>query len=282
LALERYNATKQLFFSGDGPAIDTVEALINYQNRLYEQMDAQLQFANTTLNLSNFLWDINGNPQLLNENIVPVSDSLFRIFPLNVDTLNNAILNLSEQPELRFAKYKLEFQKAETKLRAQEILPMVRLNYNPLTAYTGFNSDEVINSTYLRNNYKAGFDIKYNLFTRKERGLYGMSKVMQRDAEYNFNFKQNAIEMKLREGFNKSFTLRNQQNLLVIQVDLSQRLLDAEERKFMIGESSLFLLNTREQKLLETKIKALDAGYKACLEEANFYLKSGDLFKLIN
>ena len=35
-------------------------------------------------------------------------------------------------------------------------------------------------------------------------------------------------------------------------------LLNAEERKFFMGESSLFLVNTRESKLIESKLKAID------------------------
>ena len=34
-------------------------------------------------------------------------------------------------------------------------------------------------------------------------------------------------------------------------------LLKAEERKFFLGESSLFLVNYRESKLIETKLKAI-------------------------
>ncbi len=280
LAYERYEATKQLFFSGDGPAIDTVEALIILQNRLYKQLEAQLDFANSTLHLSNFLWDSNGNPQLLSSNIVPVDDSLFILFPVNIDSLNNALIGLGDQPELRFAQYKLDFQRADLRLRTLEMLPMLRLNYNPIVAFTGFNP-ETINALYMRNNYKAGFDFKFNLLTRKERGMYGMSKVLMRDAQLNLDLKQNAIELKLRESFNKAITLRNQQNILVNQVSLSERLLDAENRKFSIGESSIFLINAREQALLENKIKALDAGYKACNEEVSFYVKSGTLFRLV-
>ena len=35
-------------------------------------------------------------------------------------------------------------------------------------------------------------------------------------------------------------------------------LLNAEDRKFFMGESSLFLVNSRESKLIESKLKAID------------------------
>ena len=49
-------------------------------------------------------------------------------------------------------------------------------------------------------------------------------------------------------------------------------LLSAEERKFFLGESSLFLVNYREQQFMDSKLKAIG------LENAFFIAKAG-LFK---
>ena len=42
----------------------------------------------------------------------------------------------------------------------------------------------------------------------------------------------------------------------------SQLLLKAEERKFQLGESSIFLVNTRESKLIESQLKAIEIQNK--------------------
>ena len=49
-------------------------------------------------------------------------------------------------------------------------------------------------------------------------------------------------------------------------------LLKAEERKFFLGESSLFLVNYRESKLIETKLKAIEL-------ENSFFKAKANLFK---
>ena len=49
-------------------------------------------------------------------------------------------------------------------------------------------------------------------------------------------------------------------------------LLKAEERKFFLGESSLFLVNYREAKLIETKLKAIEL-------ESKFFKSKANLFK---
>jgi outer membrane protein TolC len=63
---------------------------------------------------------------------------------------------------------------------------------------------------------------------------------------------------------NKIDALRQELDSYVIQNEVTQqmvsdseRLLRAEIRKFQVGESSLFLVNTREAKLIESQLKAI-------------------------
>jgi len=53
------------------------------------------------------------------------------------------------------------------------------------------------------------------------------------------------------------------------------QLLTAEERKFELGESSLFLINSRESKLIEAKLKAVKVENESLNTKAT-------LFELIN
>ena len=67
-----------------------------------------------------------------------------------------------------------------------------------------------------------------------------------------------------------SFTKQNSYTAAIVE-DYST-LLKAEERKFFLGESSLFLVNYREAKLIETKLKAIDL-------ENKFFKSKASLFK---
>ena len=51
-------------------------------------------------------------------------------------------------------------------------------------------------------------------------------------------------------------------------------MLDSEERLFSFGESSLFIINSRENSLLSTSLQQIDTQVKFCASNA-------DLFKLI-
>ena len=55
------------------------------------------------------------------------------------------------------------------------------------------------------------------------------------------------------------------------------RLLNAEERKFEIGESSIFLVNSRESKLIENRLKAIDIINKVYLKRIELYSALGRL-----
>ena len=47
------------------------------------------------------------------------------------------------------------------------------------------------------------------------------------------------------------------------------RLLKAEERKFTLGESSIFLVNSRESKLIDSRLKAIDLENQLFVSKAN-------------
>ena len=51
-------------------------------------------------------------------------------------------------------------------------------------------------------------------------------------------------------------------------------MLSAEERKFFLGESSLFLVNSREAKLIDSKLKAIEL-------ENSFFKTKANLFNVL-
>lgn len=60
-------------------------------------------------------------------------------------------------------------------------------------------------------------------------------------------------------------------------VENYEKLLAAEERKFSFGESSLFLINTRESKLIEAQLKQYELLTKYNMIRASFYRSLGSV-----
>ena len=120
-------------------------------------------------------------------------------------------------------------------------------------------------------NYKLGVSFEFPLFLRKERGKLQQADLKIRDTNFKYLNKRQELATYLDVYRQQLFNVQQQINLGRDMVVNYERLLEAETEKFRIGESSIFLLNSREQKLIESltkvlKLKAhfqkLDAGYQ--------------------
>ena len=76
--------------------------------------------------------------------------------------------------------------------------------------------------------------------------------------ELELSNKRLAIENKLDQFILNEPNYFNQVGLIQENQDAYRVLLDAELRKFDIGESLLFLVNNRELKLIEAQVKTID------------------------
>jgi outer membrane protein TolC len=113
------------------------------------------------------------------------------------------------------------------------------------------------------------------LFLRKERGKLQQVRVKQQSTGFELNLARREIINEVYAAYNE---VKNYERQLNIQQNATQNqalLVKAEQRKFDIGESTLFLINTRESKLIDMKIKveSLKGKYQKSL--ANLAYTSG-------
>ncbi len=112
------------------------------------------------------------------------------------------------------------------------------------------------------NNYKWGANLSFPLYLRTSRNELKIAKL---NSENNLLEQKNKInEVNFEYDLNRKNTIiiLNQISLLEKNVLYSKQLVDAEKLKFDRGESSLFLLNSRESKLMEAQIKLADTKLK--------------------
>jgi len=263
----RFEATKRAFFEGEKPAIDTTEAKINLNTRKLNVEKSRIKLIKSSLEISNFLWLNNNTPVELQNTIIPDINTTNTIdITFNIALFNNANFDVNNHPKIKSLAYKIQSLKVDKNLKLNNLLPKLDVQYNFLTE----NRDQ-INSLNTQN-YKAGINFKVPLFLRKERGDLKLSKIKLKDkifenevVKINIKNKVNSIQQELA-----SYVLQN--NLTSSIVKDYGTLLKAEERKFFLGESSLFLVNYREVKLIETKLKAIDL-------ENTFFKTKANLFK---
>ena len=256
-ALQRFRGIKKSAEAGDKAAIDTVEAKIAYQNRNLGLSQAQLNLTKARLELSNFLWIANNVPVELRPSVIPDLDlkrSIDIAFEVEGRLLSD--INLQNHPKLQSLNYKIEGLDVDRRLKANKLLPYIGLEYNFLTETPD------IGDSYITDNYKAGVTFKFPLFLRKERGDLRLAKNKLQDKEYEFLSTELEIKNKISAVFAEIESLVEQTNLIEDIVQNYNKLLNAETRKFSFGESSIFLINSRENSLIDSQLKNIQIQNK--------------------
>jgi outer membrane protein TolC len=262
---DRFRLVKLAFQNGDRSAIDTIEALTQVQNFQMLQADAAVKLNTASLELSNYLWDERDSAYELSPRVVPDTVSFNLTAPAK--SLENLItLSSTNNPSLRSYAYKIDALEVERKLKFQNILPVVNLKANLLNR--GYNVVKDFGGALFQNNYYWGVDVKIPLFLREGRGDYQKAKLKLQETNYELAAKRWEVENKIKTYYAET-------NLLQKQIAVTQNafngfnaLLRAESLRLQNGESSLFLINTRENKVIETaeklialRIKYLKANY---------------------
>ncbi|MFY7651516.1 MAG: TolC family protein [Chitinophagaceae bacterium] len=248
VAADRLRLVRVGFLNGDRALMDTVEAFTQLQNFRLLQSEALLDYANASVDLSYYLWDENQKGYLVPDEWIPDTVQ----FALNIapKNLNEIITQAAIQnPALRSYEYKLNMLEVERKLKFQSLLPTLNLKANIL------NRDPFVikgvDAAFIQNNFKWGIDFKIPIFLREGRGEYKKAQIKIKETNLDFINKQRQVENKIRYYFNEASALSDQ--LFIIQ-DMYKNylsLLKNEELRFAQGESSLFLINSRENKTLE-------------------------------
>ena len=256
-AWQRFRGIKKSAEAGDKAAIDTVEAKIAYQNRNLGLSQAQLNLTKARLELSNFLWIANNVPVELRPSVIPdleLKRSIDIAFEVEGRLLSD--INLQNHPKLQSLNYKIEGLDVDRRLKANKLLPYIGLEYNFLTETPD------IGDSYITDNYKAGVTFKFPLFLRKERGDLRLAKNKLQDKEYEFLSTELEIKNKISAVFAEIESLVEQTNLIEDIVQNYNQLLNAETRKFSFGESSIFLINSRENSLIDSQLKNIQIQNK--------------------
>lgn len=265
----RFNGIKKSFEVGDKPAIDTLEARIALNNRKLNLEKSRIKFVKSSLELSNYLWLNDNTPIEIKDLIIPDVYTFNTIDEtLNTSDLNIENFDIENHPKLQSLDYKYKSLNIEKRLKLNNLLPQVDLQYNFLS-----QTPEIVRS-FSTSAYKSGVNINFPLFLRKERGDLKLAKIKLQDTQFDIQNTKVSLKNKI-DGINQeldSYIIQNQYTNTI--VDDYSKMLTAEERKFFLGESSLFLVNSRESKLIDAKLKAINI-------ENSFFKTKASLFNVL-
>ncbi|MDT0678701.1 TolC family protein [Autumnicola musiva] len=263
----RLRSVKTQFRAGDKPAVDTLEANITMENREIQLQQAELDYYKASLKLSNYLWIENNIPLEITSEVIPNKALFEEVNEMWLENEITATNNIEENPKLIILQYNIEMMEVERRLRANKLLPNLDLSYNFLTSEP--EEWQRLNT----NNYKFGFNLSLPLFLRKERGDLQLAKIELENSKYELINANQEIANKLESLQNEIISFRNQRLKMDNLVSDYRSLVSAEQRKFELGDSSLFLVNNRENSFISAKLKEIEIILK--------YLKSqAELLKI--
>lgn len=244
LATNRRNFVIRKNRVGESADIDTLEAFINYQNR-------------QAILLSNLVkWQKNKN-YVLNYIWLPNRDSIVVAPQVDMDfsaSLPDSLMNLafvSSHPILSLLQTDSMINRANLFLAREYYKPQIDLALRLQEDAGDFADFNFQPGT----NHYVGVNFYMPLFLRKQRAK---AKQLELKGEMIGNKKRevtNKITNSQRALYENTKDLKRSVELWSVATKNYRKLLEAEIRKFNLGESSLFVVNNRELKWIDARTK---------------------------
>jgi outer membrane protein TolC len=250
----RFVGVKKLIELGDKPAIDSIEAGITVKNRKLNLEDSNLKLIKARLALSNYLWTIDNIPLEIDESLIP-DGNLKNTIEATLTQNGLQSFQIENHPKIKAWNTKIDILEIERKLKANSLLPKLDVSYNYLSEPNYF-------SNFRFEDYKIGLNFSMPLFLRKERASLKLAQLKIDDSKYSIQFESLQLQNKVKAQEKEIASLKKQLELANGLVNDFDKMLKAEDRLFEIGESSLFVINTRENALVSAQINTISAENK--------------------
>jgi outer membrane protein TolC len=265
---QRYEAIKTSFELGERMAMDTLDAFTQYQDRQFQYNDALLAYQNATTELNVFV--------SAGKNSNTISDYLPTALtptPLSIAASERDILfqNITQtQPIFKFYQAKLAQLDIEKRWKQEKLKPKLNVNYNFLG--NGFQLSNIFND-----NYKWGITFSTSTLFRAERGDVQLAKIKIENTEWQLAQKSQDLNNKLQQYITEINQLAQQIQLYQDIVKNYGQLLALENTRFELGESSLFIINSRELKYIEAQVKLAKLNTDFEIQKASINWITGNL-----
>lgn len=252
-ATARFENVKGLSEFGDKPSIDTLKALIFLQERQLNFEIARLELDNKRAMVEVFLWQDGFIPLEISEDLHPLNyDAFVTSLPplMSPEMMDSLAL---QHPDFIIAQNKIELAKIDYRLKREQLKPSVQLKYNALST----NGNQTPFADYSVSNYNWGATVSYPIFTRKERAKANLAQLKLEQQETQLELKGAELNYKIQTSFNVWSSTVNQYEIYRRSILNYTNLLQSEITLFEIGEGSMFLVNQRDQELIEARLKLI-------------------------
>ncbi len=273
LAENRFTFISSRIKGGEDKPIDSVEALIELKRRETLLLETEVEFKNASLSISNYLWNDKNEALQLKASVYPSAIGT-EIRKISTDSLQRMV-NYTEgnHPELIKLQFKNKQLQIDRKLAIENIKPQLNIEYYPFQTYSkGAQND--VNNIFNRQ-YKFGASFYSSLFLRKERGKLQQANLKLKNIDFEAQLTKRELVNEVFTNYNNLLNLEQLISIQDVLVKNATTLRDAEQTRFENGESSLFLVNTRERSLIDAQIKQAEINSKYAKAKVQIQWSSG-------
>lgn len=251
LAKTRQHAIEQQASQGDLAMLAITENLQQIVQRELLLNQGQMIFEQAGINLSLYYRDQKGNPKIpLESCLPPYVVNQFRPITQNIS-------DLQRHPALKKLRNYSKIIKIKRDLAQNQLLPNL-----DATAYTFKQNGSGGDPKLIPQAAMIGVSFKFPLFQREAKGklISAQSELHQIRIEHKFLYEQ--LKNELTNLFIGIKRIRQQVNLLKQEFKLVSKVQIGESKKFIEGDSTLFLVNQREQATTQVRLNWINAQMK--------------------
>lgn len=259
-AQERYAFIKTQVTLGDLPKIALVEAqqiIVDREQRMAESNNALMiskQQLLTYLNVSEAVFDQNFE-------IPKFKESEFEAVTFEIAYAKM----VKNRPELEILQYEADKIKQERKFAS-------------LMKYPQFDAAVYgVHDLQYNNGVKVSLEMAFPIEQRKYEGKSSEMQVKKEKNDQEVKKELLEAERIISNAVNTLNTLQKNYKSVLNEVDLAQQLERAEQRKFEVGQSELFMLNARELRTLQVKQKKLEYNFRILLNLLEIEKETGEM-----
>lgn len=251
----RLEGIKEMVTFGDRPAIDTLEAQIQYTNRKLEYERTQLELEIKRQKIELFLW-LDGQIPLEIDGLIPEPIANFQEneIPAVMD-LNSAVIG---HPYFSYLEAGLASDRVEIRLQQESLKPKFTLKYENLHA----NNAQQLSYNYSLTNHVVGASFSYAIPLRTARASLKLARIEMQHAQLDLLEVRRKLATEIEVAQKTLSSLKEQIRIAETNQRNYEQLYLAEQELFLLGEGSIFMINTREASLLSARYKLIELQWK--------------------
>lgn len=247
LAQTRATFIKRRVLAGESAGIDTVEIQQEVQRRIGERLRALRIVEQFAIDVSVFVWNPDGSQPNM---------ALLRPFPLPLD--EGAAVRLEDQvaqaralrPELQRIGVLQETSRLDSALASEFLRPYVELE-------AGLMSYDV--SAISKLDYKIGVRVHQPLLFRQASAQVQTAGIGVQRADLSRSLLERMVDADVANAIVSVDRTRERLQAAEQEQDLARRMVDAEQQRFLSGDSSLLAVNLRERFYAEALLRVISA-----------------------